>query len=109
MDIDAPYITIPDTLYEGERDPTIDNPTVSSFTIIVDPAKVPEPRSKIVNQSAPTPVYFSTCLIEKRGCTIGTINNPQTSVHTIYDVDPVDADSDPANIEEALLRWDHTR
>jgi Reverse transcriptase (RNA-dependent DNA polymerase) len=86
MDIDAPHTTIPDTPRERETDPTIDDPTTSSSAIIADPAKVPEPRSKI-DRPTFAPVRFSARLAEKRG---HTIDDPQPSVHTIYAVDPVD-------------------
>jgi hypothetical protein len=107
MDIDEPRTTP----RKREVDPTIDDPTTSSSAIDADPAidtdpakKVPEPRSKI-DQPTSAPVRFSARLAEKRGRTI----DDQPSVHTIYAMDPVDANPDPANIEDALSRWDHAR
>jgi Reverse transcriptase (RNA-dependent DNA polymerase) len=105
MDIDAPHARVPSTPREGETDPTIDDPATSSSAIIADPAEVPEPRSKI-DQPTPAPVRFSARLAEKRG---RTVDDPQASVHTIYAVDPVDANPDPVNIEDALSHWDHAR
>jgi hypothetical protein len=46
MDIDAPHTRNPGMLCECKTDPIIDDPTMSSSTIIADPAK-PEPHSKI--------------------------------------------------------------
>jgi Reverse transcriptase (RNA-dependent DNA polymerase) len=106
MDIDAPHTTILSTPCERETDPAIDDSTTSSFAIIVDPTeKVPEPCSTVIDRPTPAPVHFSARLAEKRGRTI----DDQPSVHTIYTVDPVDANPDPVNIEDALSRWDHAR
>jgi hypothetical protein len=103
-DIDAPHTTP----RERETDPTIDDPTTSSSAIIADPAKkVPEPWSKI-DRPTSAPIRFSARLAEKRGHT-HTIDDLQPSVHTIYAVDPVDANPYPTNIEDALSRWDHAR
>jgi hypothetical protein len=108
MDIDVPHTRIPGTPHERETDSTIDDPTTSSSAIIADPAKV-EPRSKVVDQPTPAPVRFSARLAEKRGRTTRAIEHPPPLVHAIYAVDPVDANPDPANIEDALSRWDHAR
>jgi hypothetical protein len=79
------------------------------LSIDTDPAKkVPEPRSKVVDQPTPAPACFSARLAAKRGCT-RTIDDLRSSVHTIYAAEPVHANPDPANIEDALLRWDHAR
>jgi Reverse transcriptase (RNA-dependent DNA polymerase) len=110
MDIDAPHTMVSSTPRERETDPTIDDPTTSSSAIVADPAdpaEILEQRSKI-DQPTPAPVRFSARLAEKRGRTTHTIDD-QPSVHTIYAVDPVDANPDPANIEDALSRWDHPR
>jgi hypothetical protein len=103
MDIHAPHTTIPSTPRERETDPAIDDPTTSSSAIIADPAEVLVPRSNI-NQPTPAPVRFPARLAEKRGRTTRTIYDSQPSVHTIYAVDPVDANPDPVNIEDALSR-----
>jgi hypothetical protein len=90
MDIDAPHTRTPGTPGERETDPTIDNPTTSSSAIDTDRAKkVPEPRSKVLDQPTPAPARCSARLAEKRGG-IHTIDD-QPSVHTIYAMDPVDA------------------
>jgi hypothetical protein len=108
MHIDAPHVRIPTTLCERETDLTVDDPTTSSSAISADPAtKVPEPCSKI-DQPTPPPVRFSARLVKKRGRTSSTIDS-QPSVHTITAADPVDANPDPANIEDALSHWDHAR
>jgi hypothetical protein len=108
VDIDAPHARIPETPCERETDLTIDNPTTSSSEIDTDRTKVPEPPSKI-DQPTPAPAGFSARLAEKRVRTTHTIDTPQPSVHAIFAVDPVDANPDPANVEDALLRWDHAR
>jgi hypothetical protein len=110
MDIDAPHTRIHRIPRERETDPTINDPTTSSSTISADPAKkVLEPRSKVVDQPTPAPVCFSARLAEKRGHTTYIIDDSQPSVHTIFTVDPVDANPDPANDEDALSRWGHAR
>jgi Reverse transcriptase (RNA-dependent DNA polymerase) len=108
MDIDAPHTRTPSTPHEHETDPTIDDLATSSSTIIADPAEVLEPRSTVVDRPTPAPVRFSARLAERRGRTTRTIDD-QPSVHAIYAVDPVDANPDPANIEDAISHWDHAR
>jgi hypothetical protein len=93
MNIDAPHTTVPSTPREPEPDLTIDEPTTSSSAIIADPPGVLEPRSK-VEQPTPAPIRFSARLTEKRGRAI----DGQPSVHTIYAMDPGDANPNPANI-----------
>jgi hypothetical protein len=106
MDIDAPHTRTPGTLPECSADPTVNDLTASSSAISADPAtKVHKLRSKVVDQPTPAPVRFSAHLAEKMG---HTIDDPQPSVHTIFAVDLVDANPDPANID-ALARWGHAR